>query len=131
LTFFMSKKEISVFFRNVCERILTHRRNYLQFVIFLLCVFATAGHVFFKLEKSLITLNKKTGRAVAKNHKNSTPLRFFCELKTRRDNLSSEEKKEKKSLFAFFIITYYRFDSDSNVKKSFWCYHTLVGEYKK
>jgi hypothetical protein len=75
--FFMSKKEISVFFRNVCERILTHRRNYLQFVIFLLCVFATAGHVFFKLEKSLITLNKKTGRAVAKNHKNSTPLRFF------------------------------------------------------
>jgi hypothetical protein len=50
---------------------------------------------FFKLEKSLITLNKKTGRAVAKNHKNSTPLCIFCELKTRSDNLSSEEKKKK------------------------------------
>lgn len=93
----MSKKEISVFFRNVCERILTHRRNYLQFVIFLLCVFATAGHVFFKLEKSLITLNKKTGRSVAKK------LNRFFVVKTRRDNLSSEEKKEKKSPFLLFL----------------------------
>jgi len=41
------------------------------------------------------------------------------------------EKRKKIAFFAFFIITYYRFDSDSNVKKSFWCYHTLVGEYKK
>jgi len=97
----------------------------------LLCVFATAGHVFFKLEKSLITLNKKQVGQLQKNHKKLNTLALFCELKTRRDNLSSEEKKEKNRFFAFFIITYYRFDSDSNVKKSFWCYHTLVGEYKK
>jgi hypothetical protein len=52
---------------------------------------------FFKLEKSLITLNKKTGRSVAKK------LNRFFVVKTRRDNLSSEEKKEKKSPFLLFL----------------------------
>ena len=112
------KKEISVFFRNVCERILTHRRNYLQFVIFLLCVFATAGHVFFKLEKSLITLNKKQVGQLQKIIKTQHLCAFLWVEDKKRQSFI--RRKKEKIILSFSYNHLLPIDSDSNVKKSFW-----------
>ena len=94
--FFRSKKEISVFFRNVCERILNHRRNYLQFVIFLLCVFATAGHVFFQTWKKFDNFEQKNRSVSCKKIKS-----FFCGEDKKGQSFIRREKR-KKSLFCFF-----------------------------